>query len=464
MEQALQYIRMLRVQDWILGYFFIPVIGSIAAIGISPLLLVTAAVSFSILAFGFVINNVSDTEIDRCHAGKCQENKNPLAASHVTLRGSWCLTALLAGIPLIIAWLSNPPAFLFVSCTLVLFAAYSIPPFRLKERYLIDILTHGIMAGALLFFIGYTLPRPDVPVLSPGPLALAALFTGIGCIALVVHQIGDYEEDCGTTMTTIVRMGKTRGWILLSLLFLLSMVCLAIVHLVISLELWVLLGSLALFAIPVFLLRNEIRKDFFPGSRKDTAPVSADKEQTGPGDLYSCTPHDVPDTTMTARILVAYATRNGSTAEIAQAVGRELEKSGAAVTVADMKTVGSLAGYTAVVLGGPLYMGSMEKTVRLFVAKYLAELTEVPVAAFAVGLAPKDPRPEAVGFAMESLKKAVSPISPVSMVLFTGKLDPAKLNFLMRKFMAMAKIPSGDFRDWDAIAAWAHELTEKMQS
>lgn len=273
MGQIIHYFRMLRVQDWILGYFFIPVIGSIAVAGISPVLLVTAAVSFSILAFGFVINNVADTEIDRCHASKCRDNKNPLATSKITARGSWCLTALLAIIPLLIAWLCNPPAFLFVSCTLVLFAAYSIHPLRLKERYVVDILTHGIMAGALLFFIGYTLPRPDVPIFSPGPLALAALFTGIGCMALVVHQIGDYADDFGKTTTTIVRMGKTRGWILLATLFLLSMVCLAVVHLIITLEPWVLLGSLALFAIPVFLLRNEIRKDFFRTPAPETVPV-----------------------------------------------------------------------------------------------------------------------------------------------------------------------------------------------
>jgi len=165
---------------------------------------------------------------------------------------------------------------------------------------------------------------------------------------------------------------------------------------------------------------------------------------------------------MTARILVAYATRNGSTAEIAQAVGKELEKSGAAVTVADMKTIGSLEGYSAVVLGGPIYMGSLDKPVRLFVAKFLAQLTEVPVAAFAVGIAPQDPKPEAVGSAMEALRKAIVPLSPVSSVLFAGRLDPAKLNFLMRKFMEMAKIPAGDFRDWNAIAAWAHGLSEKM--
>jgi menaquinone-dependent protoporphyrinogen oxidase len=162
---------------------------------------------------------------------------------------------------------------------------------------------------------------------------------------------------------------------------------------------------------------------------------------------------------ITARqILVAYATRSGSTAGIAQAVGRELEKTGTEVTAAEIKTIESPEGYAAVVIGGPLYIGSMDGAIKKFVAKYHEQLSKVPVAAFAVGLAPKDPRPEALGLAMEALKKAVMPLTPVSSALFAGKLDPAKLNFLMRKFMEMAKIPSGDFRDWDAIAAWAKEL------
>jgi len=165
---------------------------------------------------------------------------------------------------------------------------------------------------------------------------------------------------------------------------------------------------------------------------------------------------------MTARILVAYATRNGSTAEIARAVGRELEKTGAEVTVADIKTVRSLEGYAGVVLGGPLYMGSVDGAVRTFVAKNLRRLSEIPVAAFAVGIAPKDPKPEAAGQAMDALNKAIVPLAPVSFVLFAGYLDLAKVNFLMRRFLKMANVPTGDFRDWDAIAAWARDLPEKM--
>jgi menaquinone-dependent protoporphyrinogen oxidase len=166
---------------------------------------------------------------------------------------------------------------------------------------------------------------------------------------------------------------------------------------------------------------------------------------------------------MPVRVLVAYATRNGSTAEIAQAIGKELTIAGFAVDVADIKTISTLADYTAVVIGGPLYMGSVDGSVGKFVAKHHEPLLKLPVAAFAAGLAPKNPDPGAIKMAMDALKKTMEPVTPVTSVLFSGKLDPAKVNFVMRKFLEMAKIPAGDFRDWDAIAAWARELPEMLK-
>jgi menaquinone-dependent protoporphyrinogen oxidase len=165
---------------------------------------------------------------------------------------------------------------------------------------------------------------------------------------------------------------------------------------------------------------------------------------------------------MDSRILVAYATRSGSTAEIAQAIGEELTKAGFTVNVAEIKAVSMLAGYTAVVIGGPLYMGSVDGAVGKFVKNNREQLLKLPVAAFVVGLAPKNPDPGAVEMAMAALKKSLEPLAPESSVLFAGKLDPAKVNFVMRKFLEMAKIPAGDFRDWDTIAAWARELPGKM--
>ncbi len=165
---------------------------------------------------------------------------------------------------------------------------------------------------------------------------------------------------------------------------------------------------------------------------------------------------------MPGKILVAYATRNGSTADIAQAIGKELRIAGFAVDVTEIKTISTLADYTAVVIGGPLYMGSVDGAVGKFITKHHEQLLKLPVAAFAVGLAPKNPNPAAIEESMEALKKSMGPVTPVTSVLFAGKLDPAKMNFVMRKFLEMAKIPTGDFRNWEAIAEWTQKLPEKM--
>ena len=167
--------------------------------------------------------------------------------------------------------------------------------------------------------------------------------------------------------------------------------------------------------------------------------------------------------TMGAKILVAYATRNGSTAEIAQAIGKELTTAGHTADVAEIKTVFTLEGYTAAVFGGPLYMGSIDSAVSKFIENNREQLQKLPVAAFVVGLAPKNPDPGASEAAMAALKKSLGPVTPVSSALFAGKLDPAKLSFIQRKMTELVKSPLGDFRDWNAIAAWARELPGKMK-
>jgi menaquinone-dependent protoporphyrinogen oxidase len=165
---------------------------------------------------------------------------------------------------------------------------------------------------------------------------------------------------------------------------------------------------------------------------------------------------------MAAHILVAYATRNGSTAEIALAVAKELEQAGAVVTVADMKMISSVADYTAVVIGAPLYMGGLVRDMAQFVGRHKESLRNIPVAAFTVGISPKNPDPGAVVQAAGALDAAVVPLKPVASIVFAGKLDPAKLSFIQRKMTELVKSPVGDFRDWDTIATWARELPRKM--
>lgn len=165
---------------------------------------------------------------------------------------------------------------------------------------------------------------------------------------------------------------------------------------------------------------------------------------------------------MAARILVAYTTRKGSTADIALAVAKELEKTGATVTVADMTTVSSLEGYTGVVVGAPVYTGKVMRDVAAFAARCQKDLARVPVAGFVTGIAPVYPPTGGIADFTRQLEKALEPVKPVTVTMFAGKLDAGRLSFIERGMTALLKVPTGDFRDWTAIAAWARELPEKM--
>lgn len=133
MGLAGKYFRMMRVEGWILGYFFIPIIGSIAAIGLSKSLLWTALVAFCTIAFGFVINNYADIEIDRCHSQKQKTNKNPLVSNVVGVNSTCGLMVLLVALPLTVCFFLSLPAFFFTACALVLLLVYSLPPLSAQK-------------------------------------------------------------------------------------------------------------------------------------------------------------------------------------------------------------------------------------------------------------------------------------------------------------------------------------------
>jgi menaquinone-dependent protoporphyrinogen oxidase len=163
-----------------------------------------------------------------------------------------------------------------------------------------------------------------------------------------------------------------------------------------------------------------------------------------------------------AHILIAYASRKGSTAEIAQAIGKELQTAGHAADVAEMGTVASLAGYNAVVIGGPIYMGKMVGDAGKFVKRHRDALSKLPVAGFIVGVTPVSRDPAGIAKVEESLLAALAPLQPVARAVFAGKVDPARLSWFQNWITKNVKTPTGDFRDWAAIAAWARELPGKM--
>ena len=97
-----------------------------------------------------------------------------------------------------------------------------------------------------------------------------------------------------------------------------------------------------------------------------------------------------------ATILVAFASKGGATAEIAEWIGDALRRGGATAEVLRADEVLSLEGFDAVVVGGPLYMGKVLKPVPAFFSRHRAALASVPVALFVSGgsLGKNDPDAE----------------------------------------------------------------------
>ena len=164
---------------------------------------------------------------------------------------------------------------------------------------------------------------------------------------------------------------------------------------------------------------------------------------------------------MGSKVLVTYASRNGSTAEIAEAIAKELMAAGHDVDTRDIAGVHSVSGYRAVVIGGPVYMGRVVGDVKKFVGRYRDELSKIPVAAFTVGLAPVSGETETRKI-VAALHDSVAPLQPVAETAFAGKLDPEKLSFFQRWMIKKVKSPVGDFRNWEIIAQWARALPEKL--
>lgn len=167
---------------------------------------------------------------------------------------------------------------------------------------------------------------------------------------------------------------------------------------------------------------------------------------------------------MSASVLVAYATRYGSTQEVAEAVAATLRERGLAVDIQPMRDVRTLDQYRAVVLGAPLYMFHWHKDALHFLERYRAALTARPVAIFALGpfQAEEKDFQEVRGQLDKELAKFPW-LTPAAIAIFGGKFDPTKLTFPHNLLPALKNMPASDVRDWTAIRAWANDMAAQFQ-
>ena len=162
-------------------------------------------------------------------------------------------------------------------------------------------------------------------------------------------------------------------------------------------------------------------------------------------------------------VLVTASSRHGSTAGIADAIADGLTKRGIEARMVSPEDIMGLDAYTAVVIGSAVYAGHWLEEGRTLVDSHAAGLRDLPVWLFSSGPLgePGHLKPEEETVDAAPIVEATGAIAHRT---FAGKLDKAKLKFTERAMVIAFKAPEGDFRDWEAIDAYAGEIAQRLQA
>ncbi|MGZ6372725.1 MAG: flavodoxin domain-containing protein [Candidatus Limnocylindria bacterium] len=160
------------------------------------------------------------------------------------------------------------------------------------------------------------------------------------------------------------------------------------------------------------------------------------------------------------RVLVTAASRHGGTGEIATIIGQALTDAGLETEVTPLRALDGVAGYNAVVLGSGVYVGRWIPEATDFVRRHEIELRARPVWLFSSGpIGSPEPKPEGDPAEVAEL---IASIRARGHRVFAGRLDKRRLGIGERLVVGAVHAQEGDFRDPDAITAWAREIAAQL--
>ncbi|HYB29691.1 MAG TPA: flavodoxin domain-containing protein [Solirubrobacteraceae bacterium] len=164
------------------------------------------------------------------------------------------------------------------------------------------------------------------------------------------------------------------------------------------------------------------------------------------------------------RVLVAFGTKHGGTAEIAQAIAKTLQAAGLEVDVRHARNVRSLEPYRAVVLGSAVYVGRWRGDALRLLRR--ADLKDRDVWLFSsgpVGEDQGDPEQLERWTKPEQVEQLAAAIGVREHVVFGGVLaDDA--GFIRKKMARNTPPELRDRRDWQEIEAWARSIAAALTS
>lgn len=167
------------------------------------------------------------------------------------------------------------------------------------------------------------------------------------------------------------------------------------------------------------------------------------------------------------RVLVAYASKNGSTAEIAEKIAGELRIDGLEVDCVEAGKVRRLDAYNAVVLGSAVYVKRWRSSARRFLPRHGKALSALPWWVFSSGPVgepkPGDDRANAWLEPPKTMAK-VERLGARAHVVFGGRVAAKSHNFIERAMAKNTPAQFADRRDWDQIAGWADEIAAQLKT
>lgn len=160
-------------------------------------------------------------------------------------------------------------------------------------------------------------------------------------------------------------------------------------------------------------------------------------------------------------VLVAYASKHGSTQGIAERIAEKLRQMGKEAEVRPIDAVKDPGSYEAFVIGSAVYYRSWLKEATEWVRRNQAVVAAHPVWLFSsgpLGVEVKDAKQQP-----KELAEFQETLRPRDERIFFGALDHSRLSFAERIMVKAVSAPEGDFRDWQVIEAWAASIAQDLR-
>lgn len=169
---------------------------------------------------------------------------------------------------------------------------------------------------------------------------------------------------------------------------------------------------------------------------------------------------------MENRVLIAYASKHGATAEIADRIGQVIKQAGLQADVLPVDKVKNLTQYTAAILGSATYIAMWRNEFVRFLMNNEKLLAGLPVWLFSSGpMGEGDPVELSKGWRFpETNRPVIESIKPRDITIFQGSINPGKMGFFEKWVIKNVKAPTGDFRDWNAITKWAEDIAAALKN